>query len=1080
MKSKILLLISLCLLTIGSALGQTITVKGVVLDERGDGVIGATVRLKADATVGTTTGLDGDFTLKAKQGEIIIISYVGYKTQEVAAAPSLTINLKPDTEVLDDVIVVAFGTAKKESFTGSSVVVDSKKLEKLQAPDAVKALEGMVPGLQLSSESGSAGSNTEMRIRGVGSINASNNPLIVVDGAPYDGNINSINPKDIASINVLKDAASAALYGARGANGVIIITTKNGREGQTVVNFEARLGVNQRGVPEYDVVTDPAQFYGYYWEAIRNQNKGLVFGERQNEEGEWVAVYPTLEQANQITSGLLTTNMWDEDITGNSLIGRLGYNIYDVADNQLIDANGVFNSKAKIKYEDANNFNDWASLLMSPKMRQEYNLSLSRGTDKSKTFFSLGYLNDQGYVIKNAFDRISSRLSYETDLYEWLKLSASSQISYTKGNFGNEGASSFSNIFNFTRNIAPIYPVYLHDKDGKIMYDKETGEKLYDEGSARPGINGTRSFSGGKNIIGESELNRDYYERLYINQMVRADIDFGHGFKFNTTFNYYFNNSNTNYFINPKMGDGKSYKGILEKNHYFTNTMNWNQVLTYDTKVGDFTMQGMLGHEFYSWNQKRTFGSKKRTIIPTSLEFNTFGEMSDLISYQQNYKVEGFFGQFTGDYLDKYFLSASLRFDGSSVFAPENRWGTFWSLGSSWRISEEEFMKDVNFVDNLKLRASLGQQGNDNLLDEEGYRMFTPYQTLYGYLGDGKDVSFYNAFKGNPDITWEKNLNLSLGLEFGLFNSRLTGELDFFSRKTTDLLFNEPTERGTGFSFIPMNIGSMRNTGFEFSLSGRIVSTEKVQFTMGLNGMTFKNEILSLPERFKENGLSKGVRILKEGGSINDIYLVKYAGVNPDNGDALYEKFNKETGMFEVVGSANHSNTMKDRQLVGNTIRDLEGGFFANLNTYGVDLSLQFSYGIGGDIVDWNYANLMHTGRNIGTNFHKDIANRWTPENKNTDIPRLENQAQLIKESDRFLTDGSYLSLRSVTLGYTLPDKVIEKLSLKSLRFYVSADNVFLLSRRKGFDPRTSFTGNPTSNQPAVIRTISGGISISL
>lgn len=1075
MKSKILMLISLCLLTIGSALGQTITVKGIVTDERGDGVIGATVRLKSDATVGTMTGMDGDFTLKAKQGEIIIVSYVGYKTQEVAAAPNLNIKLVPDTELLDDVIVVAYGTAKKESFTGSAVVVDSKKLEKLQAPDAVKALEGMVPGLQISSASGSAGSSTSIQIRGVGSINASNNPLIVLDGAPYDGNINSINPRDIASINVLKDAASAALYGARGANGVIIITTKSGRAGQTTVNFEARLGVNQRGVPEYDTVTDPAQYYSYYWEAFRNQNRGIALGEDANGD----PIYPTLEQANQITSGTLT-NYGGNDLSGNSLIGRLGYNIYNVPDNQLFDNNGVINPNAKIKYEDASDFNDWAALLMSPKMRQEYNLSLTRGSEKSKTFFSVGYLNDQGYVIKNAFDRISSRLSYETEMYDWLKLTASSLISYTQGNFGNESSNAFSNVFNFTRNIAPIYPVYAHDKDGKIMMDKETGEKIYDTGEARPGVNGARKYSGGKNIKGESELNRDNYRSLYINQTARADIDFGAGFKFNTTFNYYQNNDLTNYFINPRMGDGKDYRGILEKNFDNYTTINWNQVLTYDAKFGDFTMQALLGHEFYKWNLKHTYGSKKNTIIPTSLEFNTFGETTDLISYERNYNVEGFFTQFTGNFYEKYYLSASLRLDGSSVFAPDKRWGTFWSLGGSWRASEEEFLKDNNTISNLKLRASIGQQGNDNLLDNDGYRMYTPYQNLYGYESDGSNVSIANKFKGNPDITWEKNLNLSLGLEFGLFQDRLTGEVEFFTRKTTDLLFNEPLERGTGFPYMPKNIGSMRNTGVEFSLTGRVVSTENVQLTLGVNGMTFRNKILSLPERFKENGLSSGIRILKEGGSINDIYLVKYAGVNPENGDALYEKYNEKEDKFDVVNYKKHSSTLKDRQYVGRVNRDLEGGFFASLNAYGVDFDMQFAYGIGGKMVDWNYSGLMHNGSNTAATFHKDIANRWTPENKNTDVPRLQNQSSMIKTSDRFITDASYLSLRSVTLGYTLPSDITEKIKVKGLRLYVSADNVFLLSARKGLDPRTSFTGNPDSNQPSVIRAISGGISISL
>lgn len=1058
MRKNLLLFFLFCFATLGTALGQNITVKGTVLDENSDPVMGATVRLKSDATKGAITDMDGRFTLQAKSGETILITYVGYKDQEVKAAPTLTVRLVPDNKLLDEVMVVAYGTAKKESFTGSAVVVDSKKLEKVQANDAAKALEGAVPGLQISSSSGAPGSGTTIRIRGIGSINGSNAPLIILNGAPYDGNINSINPRDIESINVLKDAASAALYGARGANGVLIITTKNGKEGLTQVTFDARVGQNSRAVPEYDLITDPGSYYELTWEALRNS---YVYADKNP---------LNMEAANQEAT--------------NTLIGALGYNIYNVPDNAVVGTDGKLNPKAQIKYEDAANFNDWTSVLMSPKMRQEYNLSISRGTEKSNTFLSIGYLNDQGYAIKTNFDRITSRIAYTNELYKWLKVSASSQLAYTTGNFGNSDNGAFVNVFNWTRNIAPIYPVYLHDAEGKII--SENGEQLYDTGVARKGINGARQFSANKNIVGETELDKDQYKRLYVTTNGRVDVDLTHGFTFNSTFTHYFLNNRALYFKNKVMGDGISYGGLLEKSPINTTTINWNQLLNYQKDFGDFNLNVLLGHETYSYNYDYIYGSKTNTLDPNSTNLNTYAQTSDLTSYERNYRVEGYFGQVTADYKERYYISASLRRDGSSVFAPDKRWGTFWSAGASWRLENEEFMKDVRWINNLKLRASVGQQGSDVVNDEGGFRMYTPYATLYKITNDGTNNSIAPEFLGNPDLTWEKNLNVSLGLEFTLLDRRLSGELDFYTRRTSDLLFNEPVTSTTGFTFKPMNLGAMRNTGFEFRLDGTIVRTNDVTWTVGINGATYKNTILTLPERFRENGLPMGARILKEGGSIYDYWLVKYVGVNPKDGDANYQKWNDadlakepKPGEFVTVGSADYREELRDRQFIGSAIPDLEGGINTSLTAYGVDFSAQLSYRIGGIMFDKVYSSLMHPG-NLGSTWHSDIMNRWTPGNKDTNIPRLQmNSNKLIQRSDMFIVNASYIALRNVTLGYSLPRTWLEKAHLQNVRIYFSGDNLFVKSARKGLDPRASVSGSMASyNVAGAVRTISGGLTL--
>ncbi|WP_081964247.1 SusC/RagA family TonB-linked outer membrane protein [Porphyromonas macacae] len=1056
MSMKRFTLFFMCLfLSIGAVMAQQKIVSGVVISaEDNQPVIGASVVAKGFSGVGAQTDIDGKFSFTAPAGaKTIVVTSIGFETQELAIANNMRIVLKPQAVAFDEVIVVAFGTAKKSSFTGATASVDKKKIEKMQVSDAAKALEGVVPGLQISNSSGAPGMGSTMRVRGVGSINASNAPLIILDGAPYAGNINSINPRDIENLNVLKDAASAALYGARGANGVIIITTKNGRKGQVSVNFDARLGVNQRGIPEYDILTNPADFYTKYWEAMRNSYH-------------YRAEKPmTYEAAGAEASA--------------KLIERLGYNIYNVPYNQVVTPDGKFNPNAKLKYEDGD-FNDWGALLLKPQTRQEYNLSLTRGVDKSSTFFSIGYLSDKGYGRNTNFDRITSRLSYNTEIYDWLKINASSQLAYTTGNFGTTG-SAFSNIFFFTRSIAPIYPVYLHDADGKIILDKD-GNKVYDVGNPRKGINGARNFSANKNIVGETDLNKDEYKRLYLTQNIRFDLDLTRGFKFNTTFAHNYINNNTSRFRNPIMGDGNQYGGILTKRIGETQMINWSQVLTWDGKFGDVSLQAMVGHESYSDTYRSLEGEKKKTLDPFSTEFNTYAQITDLNSGSNTYTVEGYFGQITGDYKNKYYLSASLRRDASSVFSRDNRWGTFWSLGASWLISKEEFMKDVKWVNNLKLRSSVGQQGNDNLLDPDGYRMYTPYTNLYSVGSDGTNYSFGAAYKGNPDITWEKNLNFSAGLEFSLFGRVLTGEFDFFQRKTTDMLFNEPVSKTSGFTYEPRNLGSMRNTGFEFSLNANVYNSKNVNLSIGLNGTSYKNKVLELPERFKEEGLSDGNRIIKEGGGINDLYLVKYVGVNPENGDAQYEIWNKKEKKFEVKGSKEYSSVIANRQFIGSAIPKLEGGFNINLSAYSFDFSTQFSYRIGGKIFDSGYSNLMHSGSTqTASNWHKDILNSWSKDNTNTNIPRVElDNQELISTSDMFITNASFLALRNLTLGYTLPNNWSMKAGMKSVRLYVAADNLFLMSKRKGLDPRSSLVGTSAGNVASAIRTISGGLTISL
>lgn len=1043
MKKLLFLLFTMLLCSLSTALAQTVIHGTVTSQEDNEPIMGATVRVVGH-NVGAATNLDGKFTITLPAGATTLtVSYVGMHTQEVQARDGMNVQLVSSAKAIDEIIVVAYGTAKKSSFTGAAVSVDASKIDKIQAADASKALEGTVAGISVTSSSGRAGTGNTIRIRGIGSLNASSSPLIILDGAPYDYEINSINAKDIESINVLKDAASAALYGARGANGVILITTKSGQKGKLNISFEARIGTNQRGVPEYDIIKDPGTYYRLTWEAIKNS--GYYRQTPVPNPGEWAS---------------------------KRLVRTLGYNIYDVADDQIVDANGNLTT-ARIKYEDADSFNDWTKHLLEPQTRQEYTLSMSKGTDNSRVYFSLGYLDDKGFNRNTGFKRLSSRLAYDTQLTNWLKITASSQLSRTETQNVSDEEDNFSNPFMWTRMIAPIYPVYKHNSDGTIARDKN-GNLLYDDSLGR-------EYAGGMNLIKQLELNRIEDDQFYLTQNFRADVKLPAGFSFNTTATFNGNWSRWTDFKNPLVGDGQAYGGIISKQSSETYTLNWNQIVNWDKTFKLFTLHGMLGHEYYMMKSHYQYGAAQRLIDPNVMEFFVASKVTSLTSYPKNYMVEGFFGQFTADYDNKYYASLSLRFDGSSVFHKDHRWGTFWSVGASWRINQENFMKEVKWVENLKLRVSYGVQGNDYLLlPGSAYRAYTPYTNLYSIGTDGTSANYGPKYKGNKEITWEKNHNFDVGVEFSLWNGKLAGELDFFNRRTTDMLFNLPIPATTGFTTNPVNFGKMDNTGFEFSLSSNVYTNKHVSVTLTANGTHYKNKIKALPEQFREEGIVSGYRLIREGGSIYDYYMIKSAGVDPENGDALYYIWDKASKSFVAKGSDYYSTANINKQYIGSAIPKLAGGFGLVASAYGFDFSMQFSYRIGGKYIDTGYMDLMTAGT-AGTNWHKDILARWTKENPNTNVPRLHNGDQsIVQASDRFIIDASYLSLSNLTFGYTLPTQWIKKMGLQSVRLYFAGENLGLFSKRKGLDPRMSISGTQSYSVNSAIRTLSFGLSASL
>ena len=1046
MKRKLMLLMACIVMGIGLVNAQISKVTGTVISEE-DGlpIVGASVVVKGTST-GTITDVDGKFTLEnlPSSAKTLMVSFVGLRTQEVEIKPVLSIALKADSEMLDEVMVVAYGTAKKSSFTGSAATMRGDKIQKMQVSNVSKALEGAVAGVQISSESGSPGTSASIRIRGIGSISSSQEPLIVVDGVPYEGSLNSISAQDIESLTVLKDAAANSMYGARGSNGVIIITTKGSKSGKPRINFEARYGFNTRGVGNYDIITDAGEWYEMQYESYRN------------------SLAPSMGQA--AASQYAAQNLIKNLVKYNKFAG--------VADDAIIDpTTGKLNPAATTyKWND-----DWTKDPFENGTRQEYNINISGGNDKTQAYASLGYLADEGYMVGSGFDRISARVKVDQQIGKYFRVGGNIAYANTiRESFGSEGG-NYSNIFMFSQNIAPIYPIYLYDKDGALMYD-EKGNVRYDFGTEY-----VRPYAAEQNPYATAAESLNKYMADNLSTRGYFEAKFLNDFKFTLNVAYdVFNNTNTQ-FSTPVGGDAASVGG---RGYNYTSrrgALNLNQLLNWSREFGEHNFSVLLGHETKNDQYKYLEGHMTNFADPTNPDFSNASQYQGLTSYSAEYSLEGYFGKLEYDYADKYYLTASYRRDGSSRFHKDNRWGSFWAVGGSWRAKEEAFLKDVEWLDNLKVKASYGTQGNDNV----GY--YHNYSDLYRVERVDGQPAFSKELRGNKNLTWEKSNNFNVGVELGLW-SWLDFNVDFFIKETKDMLYYSPLPPSQGSpSGIYRNEMDMKNTGVEFEINADIFNTDKFKWNVSLNGTHYKNELTRLPvskpaDKYPD-GYQSGSYWRKLGGSLYDFYAYEYAGVNPENGKPQYNKYltdanGNETGEIELVSDITKATR---RQTGKSSIPDFVGGLSTTFEAYGFDLSIQTAFQLGGYVYDSNYSGLMNAG-DAGQNFHMDMLNRWTPENKNTNIPALgyQVQSQEIAQGntvDFFLTDASYFSLRNVTLGYSLPANLVKKAGIEKLRVYLTGDNIWLKSKREGLDPRMYFTGETKMGYSAV-RTYSVGLNL--
>ena len=1020
------------------------------------------------STIGTTSADDGSYTINAPSDATLIFSFIGYKSLEIPVNGRSVINsqLEIDAFALDEVVMIAYGTAKKSSVTGSIASVGSASIEKRPVTNALAALAGAAPGIQVNTSSGQPGSDPTIRIRGFGSINYSSEPLIVLDGSPYNGVMANINPSDIESISILKDAASTALFGSRGSNGVIMITTKKGRNEKLSVTANVTQGFSVRGLPEYDRV-DAFDYYPVMWESLRNS---LITSTRP------------IDQASILASGA----------TSNGIVTNLGYNPFrGIANDKVMGTDGKLNPAAtSLLWADDL---DWYSPVERVGHRTDAVVSASGGTETTDYYMSVGYTTDNGWLEKTNYDRISARANLNFTPKKWIKFGVNLNASHNTSSSANTSSSTgFANPIAFARTMGPIYPVYQHDRATGDYITDSNGNKLWDLGALvvdkDKGITyGARTQYNGRHAIAEHMLNIRDFQRNTIQSRAYAEFTFLKDFKFKIQHSFDINNYLYSAYDNKIVGDG-SPGGRSRKEHSLRYTSTTVQMLTYEKSVGKHDFNVMAAHENYENEYQYLYGMRQTEIIPGNTQLINFTTTNSLYSYLDRHTVEGFLSRATYSYDNgKYTVEGSFRRDGSSKFSSNVRWGNFWSVGGGWRIDKESFMTGQNWADFLKLRASYGLNGNDG-----GISLFA-WQVLYSYRNNAAEPGFIpDTAPGNPMLKWETSAQTDIGLDFALFNNKLRGSVDWFNKESKDLIFSLPLAPSTGYVSQDRNIGAVYNRGWELDLTAGIVNTKNFSFSLNLNATTYKNRIKSLPAENRKLGIISDNFKRVEGGSIYDYWLRQWYGVDPTNGSALY-LFNDakdDAGNYITVWADADCKTLADGTLVttsqakakydwsGTSIPDLFGSITPIFKIYGVDVSVQFNYSIGGKAYDTSYASLMSSG-GMGVAKHKDILNRWTTAGQITNVPRMDNAqtTNFNAISSRWLVSSTFLSLRNVNVAYNFEPNVLKALDVKALRIYASAENLALFSARKGLDPTQNFNGN-ILNDVGFNRVVTFGINV--
>lgn len=1085
------LLLIVCALWAISALAQTRNITGTVTDDAGDPMPGVAVLIKGTSN-GTSTDIDGKYTLKANQGAILEFSYIGYLTQTVTVGERSVINIsmKEDIKALDEVVVVAYGTQKKSSITGAISQVNSADLAKRPVSSVTAALEGNTPGISISGNYGAAGSNPTITIRGVGTITGTNSPLYVIDGVPFDGNITDINPEDVESMSVLKDAASAALYGNRAANGVILITTKKAKAEKISLTFKTNQGWYQRGIPEYDV-TNPNQWMTSMFNAVRNYQ----YSTNVAKNGHDAALAAATEYAQL-----------------NTIDDMVKLNIYNMANTELFMADGSLNPAASILPGYIGDL-DWYDQVIRNGYRGEYLLSGSGASERSDYFFSLGYLDENGYVKNNDFSRISARSTVNLRPTKWLRSGFNINATYQK--FSNakgagDDASSYTNAFNYCRSISPVYPVHLHYTNDGITDPSLNGQYILDgAGKAQwdPGFYNvetadgtvtqiqTRNQNSGRHMIWENEVNKDVTKRTTVNGIAYMDFVLPYNIVATVKGSLNLRHSENKTYNSSIIGDGAAnngrykYVGYDYRSYTLQEQLRWNY--TFDKK---HTVEVLLGHENYDWKRSYHYDYKTSEILLGGAFPSNFTTLTSIEGYEDRYKTESYLGRIQYNYDDRYNLEASYRRDGSSRFAKGHRWGNFGSIGANWVFSNESFMKDYEWLNTGKLRADWGRVGNDAGVD------YYAYMALLGLYKYGSEGAVVVVQKPAYDLSWETGESWGIGLETRLFN-RWNFGMEYYHRTNRDLLFslNDPASAGstdtdTSSATHYVNFGEIANYGIEINTDVDIFANKDWTINIGANLTTLKNKVLSMPEAYKKDGYRSGNVLIKEGTSRYEWNTYTYCGVDMTDGNALYlpdfDRYYIEDG-DQIIGVVDDSHSKLaaanwrkigdnyyvtnptsygSRTYKGTALPSVYGSFQGNFRYKNFSISALFTYSLGGKVMDEVYNGLMSFSGNP-TQLHTDVLNSWTPDMAVAEDapnrictsinPQLNQETYSTNNttSDRWLTSRNYLVFKNLNCAYRLPRNLLRKIDLQGATISFACENLFTKTARKGMDAQMALSG---------------------
>lgn len=1046
-------------------------VTGSVTDDQGEPVIGASIKV-VGTNEGTITDTDGKFSLTVPNSNSRLeISYIGLQPQTVKVSPNMRITLHNEENELDEVIVVAYGTAKKSAYTGAASQVKADKIENLQISNVSSALVGSASGVQALQTSGQPGESATIRIRGVSSINGYNAPLYVVDGVPFDGDLSSINPEDIESINVLKDAVSTSLYGSRGANGVVMITTKKGQKGKARISVDAKWGAVSRELPNYKTIGNASTYYETLYQAYYN--------------------------SHYYNSGYSASR--SHDLANSEVQSVTGYQIWTVPTGEyLIGTNGKLNPNATLGYNDGTYYytpDDWEDETFDTKLRQEYNVSISGADDRFNYYTSFGYLNDQGIIEGSGFKRLNTRLNVEYEATDWLTVGTKLNYTHSNSLYPNEQSSDYSNssgnAFYIANFIAPIYPMYVRDASGNIMHDASTGEKIYDygDGASTPYARNWMSMANPKGdlIYDFREYNMDIFNG---NWWAKADLT--HGFSVTARLGLHTDNTIFHSSSSSIYGQSSNYGGENIQEQTRTSAFTHQYLLNYLNSFGKHNLNLTAGFEGYRLKIEDFYADGQDKYRENDYTVGNVINQRTGSGSVNEYRTAGFFFSGNYNYDNRFFFNLGYRHDGTSAFSSDNRWGDFYNFGLGWDMKKESWMETVDWLDQLKVRFSFGQTGNDNHLASSYYYTFYAYADQYTLTGANSVFSDGTlAYKGNPDLKWEKTNAFDFGVDYAMLQGRLYGSLDYYYRSTSNLLDFKNVAMSNGYTQIPVNVGTIRNYGFEFEVNYDIFKQQDFNWTVSFNGTFQTSKIHKMSSDYTDGRYVSGYRILEEGDPLYQLYLPHYEGVDPETGLALYtgvqvdengSPVTDENGNYIEESTTDYNNAYTyNRKKTGDLLPDFYGGLSTKLYWKGIDFSIQTSFQLGGTIYDEGYQNLMASGGTsfqAGQNWHQDILNAWTSENRYTDVPRVDVSDQYANSgSDRWLKSSDYFSIDNITLGYTLPKVWTRHIGLESIRIYGSAENLWVFSARQGLDPRLGRIYISNSWYSAR-RTISGGIKI--